>query len=1596
MTSKIKNAIPPAIRLFLSSTFSDMERERTYFASQITPKLTAMAKERGVSFFTVDLRWGITEEEQLNGEVLPICLSEIDKCRPFFVGIIGNRYGSTIDNLGSSLTEGRPWLVGKEGKSITEVEMLYGVLEKEDVDDTSDCAFFFRSEELSRQWFGVGNNDTRVEELKKAIKKRTDIPSAEYSSLEDFARLVIDNFTVWLDREFPKSKDAAEMKKAWYTGELLRDHVPNRAMQDFLAYYLENNSHSLVLHGEGKRGKSAFLTGFALERENAIIVNCGATEALQSSLGIIGDIVKELMKIDTSLDLSYVLEGDSREVRAKFGSLLASIKTEKKIEIYINDINLLGSAEFELLSFLPTKPQESVKIVVSTNNPVSLKNFKALGWNDKEMPLFSDEDREGYLLGHLKNYGKNLSTEEKNNILACPLSSYVGIIKLISSFLISHGSFENLGELTQAISKCKTANEIYKYTLDYATRGFTDKEKLTLKVTLTYLYLSNVALSESEYYSLVSDTVGTDALIFAKVRSVLEEFGLADGDEWKMQDRDFMLFVGSETAPEDAKSFRIRLADKLLEKFDEEPSARIARATLYQIMRSGDFSLLENLFFDDRILKEISCKESDDRRFGILIVENHPKDLKEVIANKVKQYTESDKPDLARKLLELFSDLGAKWCIELSKEYGIEIDTQGVRGMSPECRARLDETDRLRSTESARAIYEAARKIEDDLPDLTREEALEVMEVRVGASVLIGEVGEVSKELNEYYMSALECASSYHIMMSSLLRSRLYLSNSDSKSARIYANEAYELALIDGRLTGKLDAEEIIARLMTEGRRADDAISLLGYVKRTKRSLGDTVGYIGAESSLAAATKSKGKVREAKIILARLLKLALKRSEEEPDSTALLKAALEVETDLATLLYEQDENEKAEKLYKNVIRRAKEKRIETTLIRGLTEYAKLLEGTKRYTLAADTQNLILEEMFERRNFDDFKLVFLKQKSLLYTHSYAERADRLEAEWTERLLSIGVTGVIDSDARLVSEGVDLARCERLKEAVNLARASRDRVALARALIEYSKHVVDSDLAEAVSATAEAADLYYTYSESFDKEHYLASLTLIKHRLGSVIENGVPKDVDLLKTLAVRLRSKKSFELLELWLRLGRCKDEKSFGGYLSKVGERMKEDKYFTSQILNDLVPRIAEFLPVAAMKTIIENSKKGKDFELFRVSLRKKLIDDESRDITFLKKEYSGPRADAILTRYVRAIDLVKDIDTEAAAIRAGNVATIYRRRNNESKCFHYHRMSAEMYSSLGMRRDYLIEMENMASAEANFGYTERCIKTLRDALRDAEEYGERELLAAIAGNLAHHLTLSKEYNTGMDSEIIHLYEIEEGYFRSQSEFRELCISLVNQIAFYSKKDIRLCKDKFTELQDIVRRYSLVEFNHVVNALAAELSKSGGGRVEKKPGGTVNKDVTAFAKTLRGIFKGYECTEEEKNGSLTLHFVPVKARALIINFIVEISFVSEISMRLFVVLKPQTDSPEAHSQLQGFKELWNREGESFLTYLYEEKVLMYTYEREADARELSELTRTVLRLGEFDAGQLGPRNMKATSTSEIVKKRKAFIKSLGL
>jgi hypothetical protein len=117
-----------SIRVFISSTFTDMGRERDVLVQRTFTKLRRVAEAAGTTLQEIDFRWGVTSEERDSGEVLNICLSEIDACRPFFIGVLGERYGWIDPETPAKLKRSYPHLLQFSDRSLTELEIRHAVL----------------------------------------------------------------------------------------------------------------------------------------------------------------------------------------------------------------------------------------------------------------------------------------------------------------------------------------------------------------------------------------------------------------------------------------------------------------------------------------------------------------------------------------------------------------------------------------------------------------------------------------------------------------------------------------------------------------------------------------------------------------------------------------------------------------------------------------------------------------------------------------------------------------------------------------------------------------------------------------------------------------------------------------------------------------------------------------------------------------------------------------------------------------------------------------------------------------------------------------------------------------------------------------------------------------------------------------------------------------------------------------------------------------------------------------------------------------------------------------------------------------------------
>ena len=493
------------IRFFISSTFQDMHDERDYLMKHVFPELRIIAAKRNVTLTELDLRWGVTEEESRLGKVLGICLNEIENSIPFFIGIVGNRYGwcPTYNDVCKDVLE-RYNVVDsylQRHLSITEMEMQYGVLER----DEPMHAYFFIKDDQSKVDFEKAKE---LENLKNAIRNNTKgYPVLNYDTVETLGEFVKSYFIKLLDEVFPMKNistiDKQHIIQRSIVNQLCQSYSANEFYFQFIDDWLLNNSEPvLVVFGESGMGKSALLANWIKRKENnhdeqslfyhfIENTNNGTNyDAIQQTLcdGLCSKFGYKLLKSEEDNPLS---------------SIFSRITTEgKSLVLVIDGLNQISNiANAKQLNWLPT-PSGRIKILLSTIEEdktfmtISRRHYQTL----KLEPLTEDL-KINLINNYLERYAKKLKPSQIIKIVKDPQCSNTLVLRTLLDELISFGVYEKIDERIAYYTGKKSIEDFYSALL-YSYED--EYGHLLIREILSLIATSRYGLSEDEILSLTA------------------------------------------------------------------------------------------------------------------------------------------------------------------------------------------------------------------------------------------------------------------------------------------------------------------------------------------------------------------------------------------------------------------------------------------------------------------------------------------------------------------------------------------------------------------------------------------------------------------------------------------------------------------------------------------------------------------------------------------------------------------------------------------------------------------------------------------------------------------------------------------------------------------------------------------------------------------------------------------------------------------------------------------------------------------------------------------------------------------------------------
>jgi tetratricopeptide (TPR) repeat protein len=604
-----------AVRVFISSTFIDMQGERDELVRKTFPALRAEFRTRGVEFVEIDLRWGVTQEDLESTGALPICLAEVDRCRPYFIGLLGERYGSLLheDKVTPDLAEAFPVLREGVGRSLTEIEILHGVLSDP---AAAKRAFFFERDpawldELSAEERGQYAADTdearaMLADLKVRIRA-SGATVTQYHHPQDIGVAVQSTFGVALLERFPadEAPDAftqALRLHASFARERRGLHIGAAPYLSALdAWMAQADRPPMVITGASGGGKSTLVANWLARHRAAAPEDIVFEHYLGASPDSAdpGPLIRRLWG-QLNLATGEAVEPPSDDLALIDGlpDRLAQANTfalQRGLQILIALDGLDKLSSRSDLSWLPLFLPPRVKLLASSLEGGALEATRTRGWDGLEIKPLSDAERRLFVASALEGWGRKLSLDRTERVLGHPLAGRPIFLKTVLDELRYSGTEARLDPRLDFYLAASDLPDLFTRMLE---RFEGDCGVGLVRSATSLIWASRAGLEEAEIVAIA----GTSPLAWATLRN-----GLADA----LRDQDGRVTFSHDYLRQAVRDRYLRDVDlvraahlKLADHFDAGAwTARHAEEVPFQLSAAEAWDRLEALLVNiDRFI----------------------------------------------------------------------------------------------------------------------------------------------------------------------------------------------------------------------------------------------------------------------------------------------------------------------------------------------------------------------------------------------------------------------------------------------------------------------------------------------------------------------------------------------------------------------------------------------------------------------------------------------------------------------------------------------------------------------------------------------------------------------------------------------------------------------------------------------------------------------------------------------------------------------------------------------------------------------------------------------------------------------------------
>ncbi|MGB8984422.1 MAG: AAA family ATPase, partial [Anaerolineales bacterium] len=510
-----------------------------YLVRFVFPKLREKLLAYRIHFVDVDLRWGVTSDQ----DSVAACCEIVDQCRPYFLCMIGGRYG---------------FVPPGKNYSITAEEVYYGVLNRQPK-DRGFAHFYFRDDAITdaitetfpgefREPKG-SENQKKLTNFKKEIiaaglqpftyPAQWDDKNRRLTGLQELGDRVYedllnsirsdprlrdrfkDDYAAQPD-EFDEENAAMEM----FAEVLSERFIPGSrepVLAELLAYVSGSSDGGYIcLTGVSGSGKSALLAHLsrhsALNSRRSILLIRHFVDASPRSSNIFHTVRRFCHELKTACpDIAIDIPDDPERLPITFLQFLLQACARKRVVILLDAVNKFDPASYSaVLHWLPKQLPANARIILSAPDYSALMGIMA---HELQLKPLTKKDSRTIIEQFLARYHKRFALEQYDALQTKTDANIPLYIMVALEELRSLGIYE---EITQRIIDLPpTTHELFIWILKRLENddGFRDKTGQLVGRELVprfsaLLGASRNGLSQSELADLLSPAdAGTNALI---------------------------------------------------------------------------------------------------------------------------------------------------------------------------------------------------------------------------------------------------------------------------------------------------------------------------------------------------------------------------------------------------------------------------------------------------------------------------------------------------------------------------------------------------------------------------------------------------------------------------------------------------------------------------------------------------------------------------------------------------------------------------------------------------------------------------------------------------------------------------------------------------------------------------------------------------------------------------------------------------------------------------------------------------------------------------------------------------------------------------